>query len=60
MAKIEHQTVIRYLFLKGNSPKQIKEEMGAVYRDSAPSFTIVKFSAAEFKHGCTSLGNEEH
>ncbi|GFT55916.1 DUF4371 domain-containing protein [Trichonephila clavipes] len=27
--------------------------------DSAPSFTTVKFSAAEFIHGCKSLGDDE-
>ncbi|GFT73373.1 hypothetical protein NPIL_684851 [Nephila pilipes] len=37
-----------------NTPTKIKDEL-----DSAPSFTAVKFRAAEFKSGLTSLGDEE-
>ncbi|GFT13714.1 histone-lysine N-methyltransferase SETMAR [Trichonephila clavipes] len=33
--------------------------MDSVYGDSAPSFTTVKFWAAEFKCGCKSLGGDE-
>jgi len=33
--------------------------MDAVCRDSAPSFVTVKFWAAEFKHGRTSLIDDE-
>ena len=57
--KIEYRAVIKYLFLKGNTPTQIKDELDSVYRDSAPSFTTVKFWAAEFKRGRTSLGDDE-
>lgn len=39
---------------------QIKDELDAVYGDFAPSFNTVKFRTAEFKRGCTSLGDEEH
>ena len=58
MEKIEYRAVIKYLFLKGNTPTQIKDELDAVYGewDSAPSFTTVKFWAAEFKRGRTWLG----
>ena len=56
MDKIEYRAVIKYLFLKGNMPTQIKD---SVYGDSAPSFTTVKFWAAEFKHGHKSLGDDE-
>ena len=59
MEKIEYRAVINYLFLKGNTPMQIKDKLDAVYGDSAPSFTTVKFWAAEFKRGCTSLGDNE-
>lgn len=59
MDKIEYRAVIRYLFLKGNTPTKIKHELDAVYGDSAPSFTTVKFWAAEFKRGRTSLGDDE-
>ncbi|XP_065647154.1 protein GVQW3-like [Hydra vulgaris] len=54
------RAVIKYLFLKGNTPTQIKDEMVFVYGDSAPSFTTVKFWAAEFKCGRQSLGDDEH
>ena len=57
--KIEHRVVIKYLFLKGNTPTQIKDELDSVYGDSAPSFTTVKFWAAEFKRGRKSLGDDE-
>lgn len=49
MEKIEYRAVIKYLQLKGNTPTQIKDELDAVYGDSAPSLTTVKFWAAEFK-----------
>ncbi|GFU08864.1 HTH_48 domain-containing protein [Trichonephila clavipes] len=40
-------------------PTQIQDELDSVYGDSAPSFTTVKFWAAEFKHGCKSLRDDE-
>ena len=45
--------------MKGNTPTQIKDELDSVYGDSAPSFTTVKFWAAEFKSGRKSLGDDE-
>lgn len=59
MDKIEYRAVIKYLFLKGKTPTQIKDELDSVYGDSAPSFTTVKFWAAEFKRGRKSLGDDE-
>ena len=59
MEKIEYRAVIKYLFLKGNTPTQIKVELDTVYGDNAPSFTTVKFWAAEFKRGRKSLGDDE-
>ncbi|GFW01902.1 histone-lysine N-methyltransferase SETMAR [Trichonephila clavipes] len=52
---MEYPAVIKCLFLKGNMPTQIKDELDSVYGDSAPSFTTVKFWAAEFKRGRKSL-----
>ena len=57
--KLEKNAVIKYLFLKGNTPTRIKVELDTVYRDNAPSFTTVKFWAAEFKRGRKSLGDDE-
>ena len=45
--------------MKSNTPTQIKDELDAVYGDSAPSFTTVKFWAAEFKRGRTSFGDDK-
>ncbi|CAK9809105.1 hypothetical protein ANTQUA_LOCUS5970 [Anthophora quadrimaculata] len=59
MEKLEYRAVIKYLFSKGNTPTQIKEELDAVYGNSAPSFTTAKFWAAVFKRGRTSLGDDE-
>ncbi|GFV31246.1 histone-lysine N-methyltransferase SETMAR [Trichonephila clavipes] len=41
------------------SPTQIKDELDAVYGDSAPSFTTVKLWVTEFKRGRKSLGDDE-
>src|SRR5436190_23170121 len=60
MNKIEYRAVIKYLFLKGNTPTQIKDELDSVYGDSALSFTTVKFWTAEFKRDRKSLGDNEH
>ncbi|XP_030760794.1 protein GVQW3-like [Sitophilus oryzae] len=59
MDKIEYRAVIKYLLLKGNTPTKIKHELDSVYGNSAPSFTTVKFWAAEFKRGRKSLGDDE-
>ncbi|GFT47169.1 HTH_48 domain-containing protein [Nephila pilipes] len=53
------RAVIKYLFLKGNTQTQIKDELDVVNRDSALSFTTVKFWAAEFKNGRISLEDGE-
>ncbi|GFU63855.1 HTH_48 domain-containing protein [Trichonephila clavipes] len=59
MDKNEYRVGIKYLFLKGNTPTQIKDELDSVYGDSEPSFTIVKIWTAEFKCGRKSLGEVE-
>ena len=59
MDEIEYRAVIKYLLLKGNTPPQIKDELDSVYGDSAPSFTTVKFWAAEFNSVRKSLGDDE-
>ena len=47
------------MILKGNTPTQIKDELNSVYGDSVPTFTAMKFWAAEFKCGRKSLGDDE-
>ncbi|CAK1585575.1 unnamed protein product [Parnassius mnemosyne] len=59
MEKIEYRVVIKFLFLKGNTPTKIKDELDSVYGDSAPLFSIVKFWLAEFKCGRESLVDDE-
>lgn len=59
MRKNEYRAVIRYLFLKDNTPTQIKDELDYVYGDSAPSFTTVKFWTAEFKRGRRSMEDDQ-
>ena len=54
MDKIEARAVIQYLFLKRKSPKEIHEEMTAVYRDEAPSYGIVKHWHRHFRCSRTS------
>ncbi|KAK5641804.1 hypothetical protein RI129_010351 [Pyrocoelia pectoralis] len=59
MENIECRAVIKCLFLKANTPTQIKHELDSVYGDFALSFTTVKFWTAEFKRGRKSLGDDE-
>ena len=54
-SKVEYRAVIRYLYLKGETGKEIHGELADVY---APSYVQVKFWVGEFKHGRTSLEDE--
>ncbi|KAJ3662521.1 hypothetical protein Zmor_006866 [Zophobas morio] len=58
MEKIGHRYVIQYFYLKGLSPTNIKAELDSTLGGSAPSFTTIKYSVAEFKQGRTSYQNE--
>jgi len=49
--------VIKFLYLKGNTPTQIKTELDTIYGDSTPSFVTIKRLAAEFKHDRTTLAD---
>ena len=53
-SKVEYRAVIRYLYLKGKTGKEIHGELADVYGSSAPSYAQV----VEFKRGRTSLGDE--
>ena len=53
-SKVEYHAVIRYLYLKGKTGKEINGELADVYGSSAPSYAQVKFWIGEFKRGRTS------
>ena len=57
-SKVEYHAVIRYLYLKGKTGKEIHGELADVYGSSAPSYAQVKFWVGEFKRGRTSLEDE--
>ena len=57
-SKVEYTAVIRYLYLKGKTGKEIHSELADVYGSSAPSYAQVKFWVGEFKRGRTSLEDE--
>ena len=56
--KVEYCAVIRYLYLKGKTGKEIHCELADVYGSSAPSYAQVKFWVGEFKRSRTSLEDE--
>ena len=57
-SKAEYRAVIRYLYLKCKTGKEIHGELADVYRSSAPSYAQVEFWVGEFKRGRTSLEDE--
>ena len=57
-SNIEYRAVIRYLYLKGKTGKEIHGELAYVYVSSGPSYAQVKFWVGEFKRGRTSLEDE--
>ena len=57
-SKVEYRAVIRYLYLKGKTGKEIHGELADVYGSSAPSYAQVKFWVGEFKLDRTSLEDE--
>ena len=57
-SKVEYCAVIRYLYLKGKTGKEIHGELADVYGSSASSCAQVKFWVGKFKLGRTSLEDE--
>ena len=57
-SKVEYHAVIRYLYLKGKTGKEIHGELANVYGSSAPSYVQVKFWVGEFKGSRMSLEEE--
>jgi len=56
--KIEKRAVIKYLFIKGMSSKEIYVDMFVTFGDDGPSYSAVKNWVAEFKRGRSSVVNE--
>ena len=57
-SKVEYCAVIRYLYVKGKTGKEIHSELADVYGSSAPSYAQVKFWVGKFKRGRMSLEDE--
>ena len=56
-SKVEYRAVIRYLYLKGKTGKEIHGELADVYGSSAPSHAQVNPGRGS-KRGRTSLEDE--
>ena len=57
-SKVEYRAVIRYLYLKCKTGKEIHGELADVCGSSAPSYAQVKFWVGELKRGRTSSEDE--
>ena len=57
-SKVEYSAVIRYMYLKGKTSKQIHGELAHVYGSSAPSYAPVNFWVGEFKRDRRSVEDE--
>ena len=58
MDNISHHVVIRYLCLKGLTPKEIHENMVVTPGENVPSYSMVKRWDGEFRRGRDSLGDD--
>ena len=57
-SKVQYRAIIRYLYLKCKTGKEIHGELADVYVSSAPSYARLKFWVGEFKRGRTFLEDE--
>ena len=57
-SKVEYRAVIRYLYLKGKTGKEIHCELADVYGSPAPFYASVNFWVGEFKRGRTPSEDE--
>ena len=46
------------MFLQKKTPKNIHEDMFAVYHNDFPSYEVVKHWCRQFKYGCLSIHDE--
>ncbi|CAH2083387.1 unnamed protein product [Euphydryas editha] len=60
MEKSEKRAVIKYFYLKGLTPFQIKEELDPTLKDSSPSYSTIKQWVSEFKKGRTTFRTPCH
>ena len=44
-SKVVYRAVIRYLYLKGKTGKEIHSELADVYRSSAPSYLMLRLNS---------------
>ncbi|KAG5329105.1 SETMR methyltransferase, partial [Acromyrmex heyeri] len=51
MEKEQYRSVIRFSFLDGKTCEEIKTKLDAVYANSSPSMTTVRYWFNEFKRG---------
>ena len=58
MDNISHRAVIRYISMKDLTPKEIHEDMVVKLGENAPSYSMVKTLAAEFKRDRDSLKDD--
>ncbi|KAG5310832.1 SETMR methyltransferase, partial [Acromyrmex insinuator] len=59
MEKEQYRSVIRFLFLDGKTCEEIKTKFDAVYENSSPSMTIVRYWFNKFKRDRSSVFDEE-
>ena len=55
MEQVEYRAVIRFLYLKGRTPREAFDEMKEVYGEDAPSYDVVKHWHRQFRCGRTSV-----
>lgn len=58
MADVANRAIIRYLGLKGLTPKEIFEDMAKTLGEDAPSYSTVKRWAADFRRGRENLEDD--
>lgn len=55
MEQVEYRAVIRFLYLRGRTPRETFDEMKETYGEDAPSYDVVKHWHRQFKCGRTSV-----
>lgn len=55
MDAVEYRAVIKFLYLKGRTPRETFDEIKEVYGEDSPSYDVVKNWHRQFKCGRTSV-----